>query len=74
MGQECATDKDDKPKNPLSELMDLSETWVQVDGPLIHLTLFTIANKRAAFYTDFNKLACRLRVIAIHSPMASNRL
>jgi len=38
MGQECATDKDDKPKNPLSELMDLSKTSVQVDGPLLHLT------------------------------------
>ena len=39
MGQECATDKDDGPKNPLSELMDLSETSVQIDGPLLHLTL-----------------------------------
>ena len=26
MAQECATDKDNGPKNPLSELMDLSET------------------------------------------------
>ena len=39
MAQECATDKDDGPKNPLSELMDLSETRAQVDGPTMHLTL-----------------------------------
>jgi len=39
MAQECATDKDNGPKNPLSELMDLSETSVQVDGLLLHLTL-----------------------------------
>jgi len=31
MGQQCATNKDDGPKNALSKLMDLSETWVQVD-------------------------------------------
>ena len=42
MAQECATDKDDGPKNPLSELMDLSETSVQVDGLLLHLTLLAI--------------------------------
>ena len=38
MGQECATNKDYEPKNSLSELMDLSETRAQVDGPPMHLT------------------------------------
>ena len=38
MGYEYATNKDYGPKNPLSELMDLSETTAQVDGPPMHLT------------------------------------
>ena len=31
--------KDYGPENPLSELMELSETRVQVEGPPMHLTL-----------------------------------
>ena len=43
MGYECATNKYYGSKNPLSELMDLSETRTQVDRPLMHLTLFNLS-------------------------------
>ena len=59
MGQECSTDKDYGPKNSLLELMDLSETRAQVDGPPMHLNhlkwkekilRYAVQNSRSIFY------------------------
>jgi hypothetical protein len=37
------------PKNAFSKLMDLSDTFLQVDGPLVHFTLKLIFHQNNLF-------------------------
>jgi hypothetical protein len=38
------------PEKPLSRLMDLSETWAKVNGPMMYLTLYKTP-KKSKFFT-----------------------